>query len=346
MRIVLGIESSCDETAAAVVRDGREVLSSVVDSQIALHRPHGGVVPEIASRRHVEVVDEVILGAMREAGVGWGDIDAVAATRGPGLASSLLVGWSAAKGLARRLGAPLCAVNHVLGHIHSVFLTAGAPEREAVLPFVALAVSGGHTALYRCEGPRRARMLGRTVDDAAGEALDKASKLLGLGYPGGPVIDRLAKTVADKHCTFPHTNLRPEAVEGSGLDPALCFSFSGLKTSLLRRLQTEGAPADDAARAELASEYQEAVVDTVIRRVDRALRGGERTLAVGGGVSLNSRLRERLAELCARRRVRLLLAEPRYCGDNAAMIACAAAYGEGIWGEEALALDVDPTWEV
>lgn len=346
MRTILGIESSCDETAAAVVRDGRTVQSSVIDSQIALHRPHGGVVPEIASRRHVEVIDSVIFGAMREAGIDWSDIDAVAATRGPGLASSLLIGWSAAKGLARRLGVPLCAVNHVLGHIHSVFLTEGAPERDAVFPFLALAVSGGHTALYRCEGPRHTRVLGRTVDDAAGEALDKASKLLGLGYPGGPIIDRLARTVPNKHCGFPHTNLRPGAVEGSGLDPALCFSFSGLKTSLLRRLQTEGAPADDAARAALASEYQEAVVDAVVRRVDRALRGGDRTLAVGGGVSLNSRLRERLAELCARRHVRLLLAEPRYCGDNAAMIACAAAHGEGIWGEEALGLDVDPTWEV
>ena len=342
--LLLGIESSCDETAAAVVRDGRTVLSSVIDSQIALHRPHGGVVPEIASRRHVEVVDTVIAEAVRQAGISWSDIEGIAATRGPGLASSLLIGWSAAKGLARRLGVPLCAVNHVLGHIHSVFLAPDAPARADVFPFLALAVSGGHTALYRCEAPGRTRLLGRTVDDAAVEALDKASKLLGLGYPGGPVIDRLARTVPEKRNTFPHTNLRPEAVEGSGLDPALCFSFSGLKTSLLRRIQLEGVPSEESALAALASEYQEAVVDAVVRRVDRALRG-VKTLAVGGGVSLNSRLRERLVELCARRHVRLLLAQPCHCGDNAAMIACAAAHGEGLWGDAAQLLDVDPTWE-
>jgi N6-L-threonylcarbamoyladenine synthase len=344
--LLLGIESSCDETAAAVVSDGRVVHSSVVDSQIALHRPHGGVVPEIASRRHVEVIGEVVREAVRQSGFGWGDIEGIAATRGPGLASSLLVGWSAAKGLALRLGVPLCAVNHVAGHIHSVFLDPAAPERGDAYPFLALAVSGGHTALYRADGPRQTRLLARTVDDAAGEALDKASKLLGLGYPGGPVIDRLARDVAPKVNHFPATHLRPEAVEGSGLDPALCFSFSGLKTSLLRRLQT-AAPASPAEVAALASEYQEAVVEAIVRRVALALRATHlRTLAVGGGVSLNSRLRERLAALCSERGVRLLLALPRHCGDNAAMIAGAAGAGEGVWGDEALRMDVDPSWEV
>ena len=346
-RILLGIESSCDETAAAVVRDGRAVLSSVVDSQIPLHRPHGGVVPEIASRRHIEVIDAVVAEAVRASGLGWGDIEGVAATRGPGLASSLLIGWSAAKGLARRLDRPLCAVNHVLGHIHSVFLDPAAPDRDALFPFLALAVSGGHTALYRCEGPRRTQLLGRTVDDAAGEALDKAAKLLGLGYPGGPVIDRLARGLGRQvPSAFPPVHLRPDAVAGSGLDPALCFSFSGLKTSLLRRLQVGGVPAGPDALAALAAEYQEAIVGSIVQRVERALvQGRARTLAVGGGVSLNSRLRDRLADLCGRRRVRLLLAPPAYCGDNAAMIACAAAHGEGVWGDSAHALDVDPTWE-
>ena len=343
--LILGIESSCDETAAAVVSAGRIVHSSVIDSQIALHRPHGGVVPEIASRRHVEVIGEVVREAVRQSGFGWGDIEAVAATRGPGLASSLLVGWSAAKGLALRLGVPLCAVNHVAGHIHSVFLDPSAPSRDETFPFLALAVSGGHTALYRCDGPGRTRLLARTVDDAAGEALDKASKLLGLGYPGGPVIDRLARGVQPKVNHFPATHLRPEAVEGSGLDPALCFSFSGLKTSLLRRLQT-APPADDTAVAALASEYQEAVVEAIVRRVGLALRATHlRTLAVGGGVSLNSRLRERLEDLCRERGVRLLLAQPRHCGDNAAMIAGAAGSGEGVWGDEAMRMDVDPAWE-
>ena len=346
-RVLLGIESSCDETAAAVVvrrEGGLDILSSVVDSQISLHSPHGGVVPEIASRRHIEVIDAVIAEAVRASGLGWGNIEGVAATRGPGLASSLLIGWSAAKGRARRLDRPLCAVNHILGHIHSVFLDPAAPPRDRLFPFLALAVSGGHTSLYRCEGPRQTRLLGRTVDDAAGEALDKAAKLLGLGYPGGPVIDRLAHTVPVPPNRFPATRLRPEAVAGSGLSPALCFSFSGLKTSLLRRLEKDGAPATQEALATLASEYQEAVVGELIERVQGALRG-IRTLAVGGGVSLNSRLRERLADLCDRRHVRLLLAPPKYCGDNAAMIACAAAHGEGIWGDAAHALDVDPVWE-
>ena len=345
-RLILGIESSCDETAAALVSDGRVVHSSVIDSQIALHRPHGGVVPEIASRRHVEAIAEVVREAVRQSGFGWGDIEGVAATRGPGLASSLLVGWSAAKGLALRLGVPLCAVNHVAGHIHSVFLDPEAPARADACPFLALAVSGGHTALYRCDGPRRTKLLARTVDDAAGEALDKAAKLLGLGYPGGPVIDRLARGISPKVNRFPATHLRPEAVEGSGLDPALCFSFSGLKTSLLRRLETDGAPQSDTALAALASEYQEAVAEALVRRVGLALRATRlRTLAVGGGVSLNSRLRERLVGLCRERGVRLLLALPRHCGDNAAMIAGAAGAGEGVWGDEALRMDVDPSWE-
>ena len=345
-RLLLGIESSCDETAAAVVSDGRVVHSSVVDSQIALHRPHGGVVPEIASRRHVEVIAEVVREAVLRSGFGWGDIEGVAATRGPGLASSLLVGWSAAKGIALRLGVPLAAVNHVAGHIHSVFLAPDAPSRADAGPFLALAVSGGHTALYRCDGPGRIRLLARTVDDAAGEALDKAAKLLGLGYPGGPVIDRLARGVVPKANRFPATHLRPEAVAGSGLDPALCFSFSGLKTSLLRRLQaTPPQGADDIAA--LASEYQEAVVEAIVRRVGLALRQTRlRTLAAGGGVSLNSRLRERLAELCRERGIRLLLAPPALCGDNAAMIAGAAGAGEAAaWGDEAMRLDVDPSWE-
>ena len=341
-KLILGIESSCDETAAAIVSAGRIVHSSVIDSQIALHRPHGGVVPEIASRRHVEVIGEVVREAVRQSGFGWDDIEGVAATRGPGLASSLLVGWSAAKGLALRLGVPLCAVNHVVGHIHSVFLDPSAPSRDETFPFLALAVSGGHTALYRCDGPGRTRLLARTVDDAAGEALDKASKLLGLGYPGGPVIDRLARGVQPKVNHFPATHLRPEAVEGSGLDPALCFSFSGLKTALRSYLAKNPVRNEEDIR-EVAASYQTAIVDALCSRLAQALRRRRyRALAVGGGVSLNAALRARLAEVAAAARTPLYLPPPKFCGDNGAMIASLAGTGVGVTGEETLLLDATP----
>ncbi len=363
--LLLGIESSCDETAAAVVDSPRHILSSVVDSQIPLHQPHGGVVPEIASRRHVEVVDRVVDEALARAGVAPSDLTAVAATRGPGLASSLLIGWSAAKGLAARLGVPLLAVHHVAGHLYSPFLAPDAPDRTPDLyPYIGLAVSGGHTGLYRCEAPGKTKLLARTVDDAAGEALDKAAKLLGLSYPGGPVIDRLARSVEVKSNTFPPTRLSEDAVGGSGLRPELCFSFSGLKTSLRRRIEKlraerepgngaeESAPSSFLSESELralVSEYQEAVVDAILERAELALRTelprrAPRMLVAGGGVTLNSRLRERLAEMCGRLRARLLLALPAHCGDNAAMIAGAAAAGEG--RPASLDLDVDPTWPI
>lgn len=341
--LVLGIETSCDETAVAVVRGGRDVLSSVVHSQIEHHRPHGGVVPEIASRCHVETLPALLEQAIREAGIGWHDIDLVAATRGPGLASSLLVGWSAAKGLARQLGKPLCAVNHVVAHIHSVFLDPAAPDPREAVPRIALVVSGGHTSLFSVPSFDHFIPIGRTIDDAAGEALDKAAKLLGLGYPGGPVIDRLAHGREPATVAFPEGRVKPSSAPLGSLRPDLCFSFSGLKTSLQRRLQT-APPAGEAGTADLAAEYQEAVVDALVTRCALALEDGARFLAVGGGVSLNTRLREKLRSLCAARAVRLLLALPGHCGDNAAMVAGAAGLGLGITGEEAFRLDVAPSW--
>ena len=345
--IVLGIETSCDETAAAVVADGRRVLSSVVYSQVPLHQPYGGVVPEIASRSHVEKIGGVVRDAVREAFGGddarWDGIDAVAVTYGPGLASSLIVGLSAAKGLALRLGKPLIGINHIEAHIHSVFLSPDAPDPLDVGSMLGLVVSGGHSCWIDTPRPGAYRIIGQTVDDAAGEAFDKAAKLLGLGYPGGPVIDRMARLAKRRDAVvFPKGNLRPNNPALGEMRADLCVSFSGLKTALMYRLR-EQPPQGEEQVAEIAAAYQEAIVDALAERSARALRGGRyAALAVGGGVSLNRRLRERLQEVTAAAGVRLLLAEPRYCGDNAAMIAGLAGMGVGVRGEAAMRLDVSP----
>ena len=377
---ILGIETSCDETAAAVVCDGREALSSVVYSQVALHQPYGGVVPEIASRSHVEKLPGVVLQAMQDAGYGIRDtesrmrspeggvrnqviethaknsalriphsafdsLDAIAVTYGPGLASSLVVGLAAAKGLALRLNKPLIGINHLEAHIHSVFLSPGAPAPAEAGPLLALVVSGGHSLLVEVPQPGRYRVIGQTLDDAAGEAFDKAAQLLGLGYPGGPAIDRAARQATTRgELTFTQGRVQAGHRRVSGdLRPELCVSFSGLKTALMYHLRRQ--PAQEPAEVNaVAASYQEAIVSALADRCDRALRAGRYDcLAVGGGVSLNARLRERLREVADRRRVRLLLAEPKYCGDNAAMIAGLAGIGCGVRGAAALALDVAPS---
>ena len=349
--IILGIESSCDETAAAVVRNGREVLSSVVYSQVPLHQPYGGVVPEIASRSHVEKLPGVMAQAMEGAGFGrpgafdWNALDAIAVTYGPGLASSLMVGLAAAKGVALRLNRPLIGINHIEAHIHSVFLSPGAPVPEATYPLLALVVSGGHSMLVDVPRAGAYRVIGQTLDDAAGEAFDKAAQLLGLGYPGGPAIDRAARQAAARHdLKFPQGRVRVghHLVTGD-LRPELCASFSGLKTALMYHLRSHPVTGPEDVNA-IAASYQEAIVGALADRCDRALRDGNyRCLAVGGGVSLNARLRVRLQEVADRRQVRLLLAEPKYCGDNAAMIAGLAGAGCGVRGAAALALDVTPS---
>ena len=401
---ILGIETSCDETAAAVVRDGREVLSSVVYSQVPLHQPYGGVVPEIASRSHVEKLRGVLLEAVRAAGfrvqdsgdgnaqrstgvsdlppatfhpppepripnpaVDWSSLDAIAVTYGPGLASSLIVGLATAKGLALRLNKALIGINHIEAHIHSVFLTPGAPVPEETYPLLALVVSGGHSLLVDVPSPGTYRIIGQTLDDAAGEAFDKAAQLLGLGYPGGPAIDRAARQAASPSAggtrsrasavtperdppetlheiEFPQGRVRVghHLVTGN-LRPELCVSFSGLKTALMYHLRNHPATGPEQVNA-IAASYQEAIVSALADRCDRALRGGNyRCLAVGGGVSLNARLRVRLREVADRRHARLLLAEPKYCGDNAARIAGLAGAGCGVRGPAALALDATPS---
>jgi len=355
--LVLGIETSCDESAAAVVEDGRRVRSSVIFSQVPLHQPYGGVVPEIASRSHVEKIGGVIGEAVREAfepGAGcgpvlpewWRQIDAVAVTYGPGLASSLIVGLSAAKGLALRLGKPLIGINHIEAHLHSVFLTPSAPDPSEIGPLLGLVVSGGHTCWIDSDRPGSYRIIGQTLDDAAGEAFDKAAKLLGLGYPGGPAIDRVARQAARRDAVaFPKGSPRPGNPALGDMRAELCVSFSGLKTALMYRLR-EHPPRDEAEVAQIAAAYQEAIVEALAERCARALRGSRcRALAVGGGVSLNRRLRERLHEVAADAGVTLLMAEPRFCGDNAAMIAGLAGMGVGVAGEEAMRLDVAPSLE-
>jgi len=353
---VLGIESSCDETAAAVVADGCTVLSSVIYSQVPLHQPYGGVVPEIASRSHIEKIRGIIERAVAEAFPGdpapWDKIDAIAATCGPGLAASLLVGWTAAKGLALALKKPLLPVNHMHAHLWSVRL--GHPEETdsaSLYPQLGLAVSGGHTCFVECPRPHAFRLIGQTIDDAAGEAFDKAAKVLGLGYPGGPAIDRLARTwtpqPGEKPIAFPQGHVNRDHPLPSGFIPELCVSFSGLKTALLTYVHKH-PPEGEQAIARIAFSYQEAIVAALAERVDVALtrQPNYRTVALGGGVSLNRRLRERLTEVTTRHGVRLLTAEAKYCGDNAAMIAGLASAGGALPDASPLSRDIDPSLPV
>lgn len=351
--IVLGIESSCDETAAAVVRDGTQVLSSVIYSQVPLHQPYGGVVPEIASRSHIEkirgIIEQALTEAFPESSNPLDEVDAIAATCGPGLAASLLVGWSAAKGLALASGKPLIPVNHMHAHLWSVQLDRASVQPEAVYPQLGLAVSGGHTCFVEATAPNDYRLMGQTIDDAAGEAFDKAAKLLGLGYPGGPVIDRVARTVPmelRRSIAFPQGKVAADHPLPEGLRAELCVSFSGLKTALLIYVR-KNPPQSEADTARICAAYQEAIVDAIAKRAEIALRTGRyKTFAVGGGVSLNARLREALQAVADRHRVPLLLAQARYCGDNAAMIAGLASVGSGLTADNPLEWDIDPSLPV
>ncbi len=342
--IILGIESSCDETAAAVLRDGREVLSSVVDSQIDRHRPHGGVVPEIASREHVRAFPEVVSTAVEQSGAGWGGVDAIAVTHGPGLVSSLLIGLSGARALGQSLGKPVWGVNHLEAHVAGLFLDPAAPEPADLCPALVLLVSGGHTALIEMDSVGGYRLLGQTLDDAAGECLDKGAHLLGLGYPGGPAMERAASGGDPTFVDFPRglQHAKNRTTE-NGLAIELCFSFSGLKTSLLYHLKKH--PVEKAEQlADLAASYQAAVMDSLVMRAGRGLQiTGARTLACVGGVACNARLRAKLDDLAHRRGVRLLLAPPAYCTDNAAMVATAAGLRVRAGLTNPPALEADPS---
>ncbi len=320
--IVLGIESSCDETAAAVVRDGREVLSNVVLSQIDSHRPYGGVVPEIASRAHLEAMAPVIQDAMDQAGLGWSDLDQIAVTQGPGLASSLLIGITAAKALAMRTGCPLTGINHLAGHLYSIHLNSELPLASPDCPWLVLLVTGGNTLLAHCQSIEQVTVLGQTIDDAVGEALDKGATLLGLGYPGGPEIERLAKSGDPQRFSFPRGLQGGRGIVLGGYSRELCFSFSGLKTALLYRLRDCPNWQQQGAGPDLAASYQEAAFDALLDRLERALlETGCQRVACVGGVAKNLRLREKLDDLSTRRSVDLHVAPLAYCTDNAAMIA-------------------------
>ena len=308
--IVLGIETSCDETAAAVVEAGPKVLSSVVASQDDVHARYGGVVPELASRRHLEAVLPVVRRALDGAGLGLDAIEGVAVTHGPGLVGSLLVGCSAAKAIAWARGLPLVGVNHLEGHIYAAFLEGPAPS----FPFLALVVSGGHTALYLARAPRDYRCIGQTRDDAAGEAFDKVAKLLGLGYPGGPVIERTARAGDARAIVFPSAQMS---------DGAPDFSFSGLKTAVALHVRRHG-PLEPARVADVAASFQDRVVKMLVRKTVKAAQA----LSVGrvvltGGVAANGALREALAAECAARGWELFVPPRALCTDNAAMIAAA-----------------------
>jgi N6-L-threonylcarbamoyladenine synthase len=323
--VVLGIETSCDETAAACVRGGNEVLSSVVSSQVDLHARYGGVVPEIASRAHSELIIPVTARALIEAGIDGDDVDVVAATTGPGLIGALLVGVSAAKALALAWDVPFVSVNHLEAHLYAGFLE----EPELRFPLVVLLVSGGHTMLVLVEGHGRYRLLGQTLDDAAGEAFDKVARFLGLGYPGGPAIDAAAMVGDPDAIRFPR----------SMMDDGLDFSFSGLKTSVVNHVRSH----PQASTEDVAASFQQAVVDVLVAKARRAAQEvGAVALALGGGVAANSLLREQFLGACAEDGLHAFLPSRQMCTDNAAMIASAGWYRLQREGPTPLDCGADP----
>lgn len=327
---ILAIETSCDETAAAVVADGRTILSNAVFSQIPLHRAYGGVVPEIASRAHTERISTVVETALGDAALPFSGIDAVAVTYGPGLVGALLVGVSYAKGLALALAKPLVGVHHIQGHICANYLSH--PDLEP--PFACLVVSGGHSHIFEVREDDSTRILGCTQDDAAGEAFDKAARLLSLPYPGGPLLDELAQEGDEKAFRLPISRTAGR----------YDLSFSGLKTAFAALVQSLGDGVEGHTRADLAASFRKAVVDALLEKTLRATEENAlRTLALAGGVSANRLLRQRMEEACAEKKIRLYMPEPFLCGDNAAMIG-AAAYRKMRQGySDELSLNASPS---
>ena len=348
--MILAIESSCDESAVALFDPERGLAAEWVHSQIAIHERHGGVVPDLATREHLRTI-EPLLAKAREASEGFGRVAEIAVTQGPGLAGCLAVGLASAKALALALDRPIKGVNHLRGHVWSPFIAthAAAPgdfdrRMDVLLPHLALVVSGGNTLLATLEADRRIRVLSSTRDDAAGEALDKGAKLLGLGYPGGPLVERRAVGGRADAYDFPR---------GLGPRSELDFSFSGLKTALRYQLEKMTPEAVEGEMANICASYQQAVIDALVRKAGAALeRGFFRSIGLSGGVANNKTLRAAMGELAAKRRVPLLAAEPKHTGDNAGMIAFAAwadpaaralGLGEGAGGA---ALEIQPGWEL
>ena len=331
--LLLSIETSCDETAAAVVRDGRDILSSVISSQVAIHAEYGGVVPEIASRKHLESLTPVINGALQEAGIGMEALEGVAVTRGPGLSGALLVGFSAAKAIAAARNIPFVGVHHIEGHLFASFL-----ECPVAFPFLALVVSGGHTHLYHVEGFGRYTTLGRTIDDAAGEAFDKSAKIMGMLYPGGALVDRMAQRGNPLAVRLP----RPLLHDGS-----LNFSFSGLKTAVLQYVTKNPVVIPGQAADDLCASFQAAVCHVLAAKTEAAIvQSGAVRLVVAGGVACNSGLRNCMTALCMRLGVELSIPNPSLCGDNAAMLAVPGDYylSHGLVSPHEM--DVTATWNM
>lgn len=312
--LILAIESSCDETAAAVVKNGREVLSNVINTQIAIHTEYGGVVPEIASRKHIENINPVIRKALEDAGVTLDDIDTIGVTYGPGLVGALLVGVAEAKAIAFAKNKPLVGVHHIEGHISANYVE----NKELEPPFVALVVSGGHTHLVKVNDYGEYEIVGRTRDDAAGEAFDKVARAIGLGYPGGPKIDKLAKEGNPDAIEFPRAHVD---------DAPYDFSFSGIKSAVLNYINSANMQGKEINRADVAASFQKAVVDALVSRAVRlAKECGMDKLAIAGGVASNSALRAAIQEECTKNNISFYSPSPVLCTDNAAMIGAAAYY--------------------
>ncbi len=331
--LLLAIETSCDETAAAVVADGREIRSSVVSSQVAVHAEYGGVVPEMASRKHLEMIAPVVTQALHEADVELSAIEGIAVTRGPGLAGTLLVGLSVAKAMASARGIPFVGVHHIEGHILAAFL-----EQPVEFPFLGLVVSGGHTHLYWVEGVGRYQTLGRTIDDAAGEAFDKSAKIMGLEYPGGARIDALARHGNPAAVRLPRPMIN---------DPSLNFSFSGLKTAMLQHVAKNPVTIPSQAASDLCASFQQAVCDVLAAKTETALRRtGARRLVVAGGVACNSGLRARMGHMASELGIELHIPSPALCGDNAAMLAVAGDFCLATGLHSSQDSDATATWEM
>ncbi len=340
---ILAIETSCDETSAAVVKDGTEVLSSIISSQNDFHAKYGGIVPEIASRKHIESISPVIKEAMERAAIGFKDLDAIATTFGPGLPGSLIVGLSAAKAISFALKKPLIGVNHLEGHIYANFLL----EPKLKFPFICLIVSGGHTQLVKVTGHMEFETLGRTRDDAAGEAYDKVARFLGLGYPGGPIIDKLAKTGNENAVNFTRPMLARQSPGGGGLEEEYKydFSFSGIKTAVVYYVKKNPPrPLGEGlgVRVDIAASFQKAVVDTLVEKTIRAAEENSiKTVAIGGGVAANSKLRADMKAACKNKGIKCIVPPLELCTDNAAMIGCAGyfRYKKGMVADYSLAIE-------
>ena len=308
---VLAIETSCDDTGAAVILNGRKILSNIVSSQVPIHQKYGGVVPELASRKHIESIVPIVAEALKTAKVTLKEVDGIAVTQGPGLVGSLLVGLSFAKSIAFSKGLPFIGVNHIEAHLSAIFLEPEPPR----FPFIGLVVSGGHTSLFHMDGFRKYKRLGQTRDDAAGEAFDKVAKLLGLGYPGGPIIDELSKAGNPKAIRFP----RPVLAKNS-----LDFSFSGLKTAVVNYVKAHPEPPESYPEdllKDIVSSFQEAVIDVLVKKtLQAAQHQGLKRIVLSGGVAANQRLRQRIREEALEQKLKVYIPSPLFCTDNAAMV--------------------------